>query len=84
MLKIKQYIFNFGLILLGFTISCEDLENELAKDFTTSTSNVMFNLNLTVENNSTDSDTPVAFTVTVARVDTYVVCLLYTSPSPRD
>ena len=28
MLKIKQYIFNCGLILLlGFTISCEDLEN---------------------------------------------------------
>jgi len=74
MVKIKQYIFNFGLIaLLGFVISCEDLENELAKDFTVSTSNAMFELNLTVENNSTDSDTPIAFTVTVTRVDTYVV-----------
>ena len=74
MVKIKQHLFNCGLIvLLGFTISCEDLENELAKDFTASTANAMFDLKLTVENNSTDSDTPVAFTVTVTRVDTYVV-----------
>ena len=64
MVKIKQHLFNCGLIvLLGFTISCEDLENELAKDFTASTANAMFDLKLTVENNSTDSDTPVAFTV---------------------
>ena len=74
MVKIKQHLFNCGLIfLLGFTISCEDLENELAKDFTASTANAMFDLKLTVENNSTDSDTPIAFTVTVTRVDTYVV-----------
>ena len=74
MVKIKQCLLNFGLIsLLGFIISCEDLENELAKNFTVSTSNAMFDLKLTVENNSTDSDTPIAFTVTVTRIDTYVV-----------
>ena len=74
MLKIKQYLINFCLIaLMGFIISCEDLENELSKDFTTSTSNAMFDLQLTVENNSTDSDTPIAFAVTVTRLDTYIV-----------
>ena len=58
---IKQRILNLGLLILfGFIVSCEDLENELKKDFTVSASNSMFNLNLTVENNSTDSDTPIA------------------------
>ena len=71
---IKQRILNLGLLILFvFIVSCEDLENELAKDFTVSASNAMFNLNLAVENNSTDSDTPIAFTVTVTRIDTYVV-----------
>ena len=71
---IKQRILHIGLIILvGLLVSCEDLENELSKDFTVSTANTMFDLNLTVENNSTDSDTPIAFTVTVTRVDTYVV-----------
>ena len=70
----KQRILNLSLpILFGFIVSCEDLENELTKDFTVSTSNAMFDLNLTVENNSTDSDTPIAFTVTVTRIDTYIV-----------
>ena len=74
MFMITQRILQICLIILvGFLVSCEDLENELAKDFTTSTSNVMFNLNLTVENNSTDSDTPIAFTVTVTRLDTHVI-----------
>ena len=74
MVKIKQYLVNFCFIaLMGLIVSCEDLENELAKDFTVSTSNAMFDLKLTVENNSTDSDTPIAFTVTVTRLDTYVV-----------
>ena len=71
---IKQRNLHIGLIILvGFLLSCEDLEDELSKDFTVSTSNTMFHLDLTVENNSTDSDTPIAFTVTVTRLDTYVV-----------
>ena len=71
---IKQRNLHIGLIfLVGFLVSCEDLENEIAKDFTVSTSNAMFDLKLDVENNSTDSDTPIAFTVTVTRLDTYVV-----------
>ena len=49
MFMITQRILQICLIILvGFLVSCEDLENELAKDFTISTSNVMFNLNLTV------------------------------------
>ena len=55
MVKIKQHLFNCGLIvLLGFTISCEDLENELAKDFTASTANAMFNFCLLYTSDAAD------------------------------
>ena len=74
MLKIKQHLAVLAKILtLTFLVTCSDIENELAKDFTTSTSNAMFNLTLSVENNITDTNTPVLFTITASRLDTYQI-----------
>lgn len=74
MLKIKQHLAVLAIILtLSFVVTCSDIENELAKDFTTSTSNAMFNLTLSVENNITDTNTPVLFTITASRLDTYQI-----------
>ena len=74
MLKIKQHLAVLAIILtLSFLVTCSDIENELAKDFTTSTSNAMFNLTLSVENNITDTNTPVLFTITASRLDTYQI-----------
>ena len=61
-----QSLWTIGSLALFF--SCQDLENTLEKDLTASSSNEMYELELAVSNNVTDTLTPIQFTATVKRL----------------
>ena len=70
------------ILLVFLVVSCQDLEKALEEELTVSSTNEMYQLELTVSNNVTDINTPIAFEVTVSRLAIETDTVTVVTPEP--
>lgn len=70
------------ILLLFLFAGCQDLDKALEEKLTVSSTNEMYQLELTISNNVTDIYTPIAFEVTVSRLAIETDTVTVVTPEP--